>query len=247
MTAVRWIAADWPAPAGVVAGTTLRQGGVSRDRYASLNLAAHVGDDESSVGTNRRRFMAACGLPAEPKWLRQVHGTNAVRSEDFDGSEAADAIVAKTPGQVCAILTADCLPVVIAAEDGKEIAAAHAGWRGLCDGILESTIMALETPPPGLIAWFGPAISQRNFEVGHEVRDRFLARDRTAAGYFRANERGRWQADLYGLARLRLRGAGLDRTYGGGHCTFAEADAFFSYRRDGECGRIATFIFRDRD
>ena len=244
MTAVRWMAAEWPAPAGVIGGTTLRKGGVSRDRYASLNLAAHVGDVQSSVEANRRRFVTACGLPAEPKWLTQVHGTNTVRSENLHRSDAADAILTNRPGEVCAVLTADCLPVLIASEDGKEIAAAHAGWRGLSDGILEATIRALETPPSRLMAWFGPAISQRAFEVGEEVRERFLARDGAAAGFFTENTRGRWQADLYGLAGLRLKQAGLERHYGGGRCTFGETGAFFSYRRDGECGRMATFIFR---
>jgi hypothetical protein len=247
VTAVQWIAAEWPAPPGVIAGTTLRQGGVSRGRYASLNLAAHVGDVQRAVEANRRRFIAACGLPAEPKWLTQVHGTNVVRSGGLSRAEAADAILTNRPGEVCAVLTADCLPVLIASEDGTEIAAAHAGWRGLSDGILEATIGALKTPPPRLVAWFGPAISQRAFEVGDEVRERFLAGDRASAGFFTGNTRGRWQADLYGLAGLRLKKAGLERHYGGGRCTFGEPDAFFSYRRDAECGRMATFIFRVED
>ena len=247
MTAVQWIAAEWPAPPGVIAGTTLRQGGVSGGRYASLNLAAHVGDVQKAVEANRRRFVSTCGLPAEPKWLTQVHGANVVWSEDLGRSEPADAILTNRPGEVCAVLTADCLPVLIASEDGTEIAAAHAGWRGLSDGILEATIAALKTPPPRLVAWFGPAISQQAFEVGDDVRERFLARDRAAAGFFTGNTRGRWQADLYGLARLRLKKAGLDRHYGGERCTFGEPDAFFSYRRDGECGRMATFIFRMED
>jgi YfiH family protein len=241
---VQWIAAEWPAPPGVVAGTTLRQGGVSRGHYASLNLAAHVGDAEGSVEANRHRFVRACGLPAEPKWLTQVHGTNVVRFDSYDGSGPADAIVTNRPGQVCAVLTADCLPVLIAAEDGRELAAAHAGWRGLCSGILEATIASLDTPPANLVAWLGPAISQQAFEVGDDVRDRFLAQDRAAADYFSRNTRERWQADLYGLARLRLGKAGLGKHYGGGRCTFGEPESFFSYRRDGECGRMATFVYR---
>jgi hypothetical protein len=247
MTSVRWIRADWPAPPGIVAGTTLRQGGVSRDRFASLNLAAQVGDAESSVEANRRRFVLACSLPAEPRWLTQVHGRNVVRAEAAGDAAKADAMVTSRADCVCAVLTADCLPVVFASDDGNEIAAAHAGWRGLCAGILEATVAALSTSPSGLMAWFGPAISQPAFEVGSEVRDGFLARDPEAAGSFRENGRGRWQADLYGLAALWLKKAGVTRIYGGGRCTFAEPGAFFSYRRDGQCGRMATFVFRTMD
>ena len=244
MTAVHWIRADWPAPPGIVAGTTLRQGGVSRDRYASLNLAAHVGDVERSVATNRRRFERACGLPAEPLWLTQVHGKNVVSAEPATGAPKADAIVSSRPGTVCAVLTADCLPVLFVSEDGREAAAAHAGWRGLSDGVLEETVAAMATPPSGLMVWFGPAISKGAFEVGGEVRDAFVSRDAAAVGLFSRNERGRWQADLYGLAELRLRKCGVTRIYGGGHCTFSEPEAFFSWRRDGECGRMASFVFR---
>ena len=244
MNDLQWIRADWPAPPGVVAGTTLRQGGVSRDRYASLNLAAHVGDVETSVATNRRRFERACELPDEPLWLTQVHGTNVVRAAAAAGAPKADAIVSDRPGTVCAVLTADCLPVLFVSGDGRETSAAHAGWRGLSEGVLEETVAAMTTPPSGLMAWFGPAISQRAFEVGGEVRDAFVSRDAAAAGLFRPNERGRWQADLYGLAELRLRRRGVTRIYGGGRCTFSEPEAFFSFRRDGECGRMASFVFR---
>ncbi|MEX2124510.1 MAG: peptidoglycan editing factor PgeF [Woeseia sp.] len=244
MTSVRWIRADWPAPPGIVAGTTLRQGGVGRDNYATLNLAAHVGDAEGSVDTNRRRFASACNLPAAPLWLTQVHGKNVVRAETAGDAPEADAIVTGRADTVCAVLTADCLPVVFASVNGKEIAAAHAGWRGLCAGVLEATVAAFSTPPSGLMAWFGPAISQPAFEVGDEVRASFLARDPAAAGSFSANERGRWQADLYGLAALTLRKTGVTRIYGGGRCTFNEPEAYFSHRRDGQCGRMATFVFR---
>jgi YfiH family protein len=247
MSAVQWMPADWPSPPGIVAGTTLRQGGASRGRYASLNLGMHVGDAAASVEANRGRFVSACGLPGEPKWLMQVHGTCTVRFDDYDGSAAADAIVSDRPGQVCAVLTADCLPVLLASEDGREIAAVHAGWRGLCDGILESAISSLGTPPSRLLAWFGPAISQQAFEVGEDVRERFLEQDPASARLFTRNARGRWQADLYGLAGRRLEAAGLERRYGGGRCTFGEPEAFFSYRRDGECGRMASFIVRTLD
>lgn len=244
MSAVRWLEADWPAPPGVVAGTTLRDGGKSRGPYASLNLGAHVGDDQNAVRANRRRFVEACGLPAEPPWLSQVHGTRVVRADSAAPAPAADAIVGNRPGAVCAVLTADCLPVVLASVNGEEIAAAHAGWRGLSAGVLEATVAALGTPAPNLLAWLGPAISQAAFEVGDEVREVFVLDDSRAAAHFRQNERGRWQADLYGLARLRLERCGVTRVFGGSRCTFGEPGAFFSYRRDGRCGRMATFVCR---
>lgn len=243
MTGVRWIRADWPAPSGVVAGTTLRQGGVSTGPYASLNLGAHVGDDSQAVRANRRRFREACVLPAEPLWLNQVHGMRVVDASSAAAPEA-DARVERRPGTVCAVLTADCLPVVLASVAGDEIAVAHAGWRGLCDGILEATVSAISARPDHLLAWLGPAISQRGFEVGGEVRDAFLHRDESAAEHFRENGRGRWQADLYGLARRRLENCGVADIYGGNRCTFGEPAEFFSYRRDGPCGRMATFVFR---
>ena len=244
MSSLQWIEADWPAPPGIVAGTTYRKGGVSTGPYASLNLAAHVGDDAAAVATNRRRFISRCGLPEEPKWLAQVHGTNVVRAEEAEDGVEADAAVTSAEGRVCAVLTADCLPVMFASLDGDEVAAAHAGWRGLCDGVLEATIGVMSTPPSRLMAWMGPAISQAAFEVGDEVRDPFLITDPAAANFFDRNPLGRWQADLYGLATSRLRNSGIDKIYGGGRCTFRESDAFFSFRRDSRCGRMATFIFR---
>lgn len=244
MTTVTWIRADWPAPAGITAGTTRRTGGVSKGACVSLNLAAHVGDDERSVQENRRRFATGCRLPRDPEWLTQVHGTTVVEAGEPQGADGADAVITTSAGRVCAVLTADCLPVLFVSHDGREIAAAHAGWRGLCEGVLEATVAAFESPPSRLMAWFGPAISRRAFEVGGEVRDRFLSRDPNASACFEKNARGRWQADLYGLAALRLEKAGVTRRYGGGRCTFGEPEAFFSYRRDGQCGRMATFVFR---
>lgn len=242
MTALRWLQAEWPAPECVVAGTTLRDGGASFGAYQSLNLGAHVGDDPDAVRTNRRRFIEACGLPAEPLWLRQVHGTRVVSLETASPAEPADAIVGNRPGAVCAVLTADCLPVVFASSGGAEIGVAHAGWRGLEAGVLEATVAALAAPARELLAWLGPAISQAAFEVGDEVREAFVQDDPGAASHFRHNERARWQADLYGLARLRLDRAGVTQVFGGGRCTFSEPAAFFSYRRDGQCGRMATFV-----
>lgn len=242
---VTWIPAEWPSPLpGVVAGTTLRRGGASGGPYASLNLGAHVGDDAEAVARNRRLLREACGLPAEPVWLGQVHGTRVVDAGLVSATAEADGAVTDRFGVVCAVLTADCLPVVLVARDGSRVAVAHAGWRGLADGILEAAIAAMDRPAADLSAWLGPAISQRAFEVGHEVRERFVGDDAGAASFFAANDRGRWQADLYGLARLRLARRGVAAIGGGGRCTFTEADDFFSYRRDGQCGRMATFVFK---
>ncbi len=241
---VSWIPADWPATDIVVAGSTTRTGGVSQGEFESLNLAAHVGDDPNSVAENRRRFRIDCALPSEPVWLRQVHGTQVLRAASASVQAEADAIVTRDDGIVCAILTADCLPVVFTTEDGTEVAAAHAGWRGLSAGILEETVAAMQGPPARILAWFGPAISKSAFEVGAEVREEFLNREEAAADFFSKNDRGRWQADLCGLAVLRLRNCGVTRVFGVGLCTHAGQERFFSYRRDGGCGRMATFIFR---
>lgn len=239
-----WLAADWPAPRGVVAGCTYRTGGISSGLFESLNLGAHVGDDAALVRENRQRFLRRCDLPREPVWLNQVHGAAVAVDPVALSMPKADAILTRQPNTVCAVLTADCLPVVIAAEDGSEVAAAHAGWRGLCRGVLEATVCEFEQPPSALLAWLGPAISQSAFEVGDEVRAAFVRHDEGAGASFRHNSRGRWQADLYALARLRLAAAGVERMYGGEYCTYSESGRFFSYRRDGQCGRMASFVFR---
>lgn len=239
-----WIPANWPAPHGVVAGTSLRHGGVSSGSYRSLNLGANTSDEASAVEENRNRFRAFCDLPSEPRWLRQVHGTRVVSEPPAGEAVEADAAVTRQPGVVCAVLTADCLPVILSSADGAELAVAHAGWRGLAAGILEATVGTLSADPADLVAWLGPAISQPAFEVGDEVRRAFVASDRAAEKCFVANERGRWQADLYALARLRLGKLGVPRVSGGEYCTFGEPQRFFSYRRDGACGRMASFVFR---
>lgn len=238
-----WIEADWPASSAVVAGTTTRRGGVSDGKFRSMNLGAHVGDEPERVAENRRRFVADCGLAAEPDWLVQVHGT-AVRIAGAAHPVEADAAIARGNGGIAAVLTADCLPILLCADDGDEIAAIHAGWRGLAAGVVAATVTRMDTPPERLLAWLGPAISQAAFEVGDEVRTAFVAGDPGAGAGFVANERGRWQADLYLLARRRLDAAGVGSVYGGGLCTFGDAERFFSYRRDGRCGRMATFIHR---
>ncbi len=244
---VSWIPADWPLTGKVIAGTTFRTGGVSQDEFDSLNLAAHVGDDPDAVASNRRQLQFDCDLPSEPLWLRQVHGTTVVIAPHTPAPGEADAIVTREPDNVCAILTADCLPVLFAADDGTELGAAHAGWRGLCAGVLEETVAAMHTSPERILAWFGPAISQPAFEVGPKVREQFVDQDKTAEVHFSENDAGRWQADLYGLATRRLQNCGVTRVFGGGLCTHADQRRFFSYRRDGRCGRMASFIFREPD
>jgi YfiH family protein len=240
---VAWIRADWPAPAGVVAGTTTRVGGVSEGVYASMNLGAHVGDDPARVAENRQRFVAACGLGNEPEWLTQVHGT-AVRTAGDAAPIEADAAIAREAGATVAVLTADCLPILLCARNGEEIAAIHAGWRGLAAGVVEATMTRMQTAPEHLLAWIGPAIAQPAFEVGGEVRAAFVETDPGAESCFVENDRGRWQADLCALARRRLGATGVRSVHGGGLCTFADSERFFSFRRDGQCGRMATFIHR---
>jgi YfiH family protein len=242
---------DWPAPPRVRAAVTLRTGGVSRPPFESLNLAAHVGDDPEAVAENRARVRRALELPREPVWLTQVHGIEVVRlarSPQGTGSAdahapTADAAITREVGEVCAIGIADCLPVLFAARDGSVVGAAHAGWRGLAGGVLEATVRALESEPRELVAWLGPAIGPEHFEVGAEVRAAFLERDPQAERAFVPNSRGRWQCDLYALARARLNALGVTATSGGGWCTFADPQRFFSFRRTGRCGRMTALIW----
>ena len=242
-TAIDWIAPDWPAPAHVRVLSTLRAGGVSDGPYESLNLAAHVGDRPAAVAANRLLLREAAHLPAEPLWLEQVHGTDVIRHPGESLVVRADASVAFEPGRVCVVMTADCLPVVLTDRGGTRVGVAHAGWRGLLDGIVEATIAALGTTPTELRAWLGPAIGPDAFEVGGEVRTAFADRNPAAAGYFRPNQRDRYQADLYGLARLALAAAGVGSVHGGGWCTHRESERFFSFRRDGVTGRMATLAW----
>jgi YfiH family protein len=240
---IEWVIPHWPAPAGVRAYTTTRAGGVSAGAYAALNLAAHVGDDPAAVEENRRRLRTQ--LPAEPLWLSQVHGTTVVRAEDAVEGVAADAAFTRRAGRVCAVLTADCLPVLLCNDAGTVVAAAHAGWRGLAGGVVEAAVRATNEPPARLLAWLGPAIGPQAFEVGAEVRAAFLAHSPEAAAAFAAKGNGKWLADLYRLAELRLRGLGVERVFGGGFCTFNEAERFYSYRREKATGRMASLIWRE--
>jgi YfiH family protein len=247
LTAARWLTPDWPAGPRVRALATMRTGGVSTGPYASLNLAGHVGDDPAAVAENRRRLRDAAQLPAEPLWLEQVHGIEVVTHDGRTATDRspprADASVAFEPGRVCAVLTADCLPVVFTDRAATRVAVSHAGWRGLAAGVLERTVAALGVPPGTLMAWLGPAIGQSAFEVGPEVRDAFVQRSARCAVAFERNAAGRFHADLYALARVVLAESGVIAVYGGGRCTVREAGEFFSYRRDGATGRMATLAW----
>jgi YfiH family protein len=247
-----WLDADWPAPPGVRVITTLRGGGCSAGAYASLNLGDHVGDVAAHVAENRRRLGIAAQLPGEPRWLKQVHGDQvadldvlaSLAEAGAGGVPIADGAFTHQPGRICAILSADCLPVVLASESGDVVGVAHAGWRGLAGGVIEATVRAMRAAPATLVAWLGPAIGPEHYEVGGEVRAAFMAHDLGAAAAFMPSAHGRYMADLYCLARRRLRGLGVVRIFGGGECTHARPDRYFSHRRDGATGRQATLIWR---
>src|SRR5690606_21885197 len=241
---------DWPVPASVVAAVTTREGGCSVAPFDTFNLALHVQDNPANVEENRRRLQAWLGADLRPvQWLNQVHGIQVAAVRDDGLTETADALLIDRPGYVGAVLTADCLPVLLAAADGSRVAVAHAGWRGLAGGILERTAEAMESPASALVAWLGPAIGVCHFEVGEEVREAFLA-TRTDAAQRRAVESaflpattpGKYHADLYALARQRLAAIGIDAVHGGGWCTVCDSRRFYSYRRDGVTGRMATLI-----
>lgn len=238
------ISPDWPAPSRVRAFVTTRHGGVSTGPFADFNLGDHVGDDPAAVTENRRRLREMAGLPEEPFWLQQVHGAEVVHVKPGIGhQQAADGAFATAPGTVCAVLTADCLPVLFTSRQGTVVAAAHAGWRGLAAGILETVVGRTGQDPADLLAWIGPGIGPDAFEVGPEVRQHFVESQPACEGYFMAGRGDRWLADLPGLARHRLRQAGVTKVYGGDRCTFTERETFFSHRRDGPCGRMATLIW----
>ncbi|KRG69971.1 peptidoglycan editing factor PgeF [Pseudoxanthomonas dokdonensis] len=240
---------EWPAPANVHAFTTLRHGGGSSEApFDSFNLGARCGDDAQAWRGNRAELIERYALPSAPRWLQQVHGTR-VLVEPGDDEPEADAAVTRTAGTVLAILTADCLPVVLASDDGRAVAAAHAGWRGLAAGVLENTVAAMDCDPAHQLAWLGPAAGPGAYEVGQEVLDAFIAAasndDAVDAvrGAFVATRPGHWRVDLYALARQRLALAGVTRVYGGGLCTISQPGRFFSHRRDQRTGRMATLVW----
>ena len=222
---------------------TTRAGGVSQAPWAGLNLGDHVDDDPAHVAANRARLRQQ--LPAEPGWLRQVHSARVVEL-GLEPNPEADAAFTRQPGQVCAVLTADCLPVLFCDRAGSVVAAAHAGWRGLAGGVLETTVAALQVAPGEVLAWMGAAIGPQAFQVGDDVREAFVAQHpESAAAFVPQPEPGKWLADIYALARIRLRQAGVGTIFGGGLCTFNEPDRFYSYRRDGVTGRMASLIWLD--
>jgi YfiH family protein len=250
------LAPEWGAPANVAAFVTTRAGGSSSAPYQTLNLAYHVGDDTAAVQANRRLLAALLPASLRIQWLQQVHGADVVvpvtnSTPDDPAEQKGDAIYISTAGVAGAVLTADCLPVFFADQEGSSAAVAHAGWRGLADGILENTLACFNLPPQQIVAWLGPAIGPCHFEIGEEVREVFLSQTRSylereemsQRAFTPAGAKGKWMADLYVLARLRLRNAGVTGIAGGNYCTVCEQDSFYSYRRDGVTGRMASLIY----
>jgi hypothetical protein len=240
---MNWLIPDWPAPANVRAALTTRRGGVSKGPYSSWNLGSHVGDDLEAVLRNREILRQQLGLPAEPHWLSQVHGCAVAEVADSVPGIEADAVCADRPGQVCAVLTADCLPLLICDRSGERVCAVHAGWRGLAAGVIEAAVARLGRPGPELLVWLGPAIGPQAFEVGEVVYHAFVGQAEEARAAFRAHRPGHWLADIYLLARQRLARLGVGYVGGGEYCTVADSERFFSYRRDGVTGRMASLIW----
>ncbi len=243
MKPLEFVYPDWPAPKNVRAVVTTRAGGHSAGAYASFNLGHHVGDDPQAVERNRARLREALQLPAEPLWLEQVHGRQVVDAAASVPGVMADGAYTDCVGVVLAVLTADCLPVFLCDRAGARVALLHAGWRGLAAGILEAGVHALAVPGSELLAWLGPAIGPQSYQVGEEVRSAFVAQDAQAAAAFQHDGEGRYRIDLYALARRRLHALGVHAVFGGQYCTFLEQDRFYSYRRDGICGRMASLLW----
>jgi YfiH family protein len=238
-----WIVPDWPVPAAVRALVTTRAGGVSKGPYASLNLGLRVEDERADVLRNREILRAR--LPAEPRWLQQVHGNQAVEADSVREPVPADASFTRNAGTVCAVMIADCMPVLLADRRGTVVGAAHAGWRGLAAGVIENALASMQVDPADAVAWLGPAIGPRAFEVGADVRDAFVGQDARDAAAFVPHVPGKWMADLFALARRRLESYGVRSIHGGGLCTHSDPQRFFSHRRDGKSGRMAALIWID--
>jgi polyphenol oxidase len=232
---------DWPAPPNVRTLQTTRLGGVSVAPYDSLNLGDHVGD--APLAVERNRILLNTLLPSEPVWLEQAHGTIVANADSADCLPQADACIARHRAAVCVVMTADCLPVLLCDKQGSVVGVAHAGWKGLAAGVIEAAVQAMNVAPQNLMAWLGPAISQDAFEVGDEVRAAFIAAQPQAVSAFIPGQQGKWLADIYTLARLRLNALGITQIYGGGSCTYSDSKRFFSFRREGVTGRMGTFIW----
>lgn len=241
---MNWLKADWPAPDFIQAGTSLRQGGVSIPPYASFNLATHVGDEITAV--NQNRTILNGNVPNTPQWLEQIHSTKAVLLPSEETVPKADAAYTSKKNVVCTVMSADCLPLLITDKEGRCVAAVHAGWRGLCGGIIEATIKKLPVEPESLLVWLGPAIGADVYEVGEEVYDSFTIGDDEAKQVFTSVSEQHWLFDIYRMARLRLNKTGVRQIYGGDRCTLSEDELFFSYRRDGVTGRMASLIWIDK-
>ncbi len=240
---IQWIQPDWPAPASVHAYTTTRRGGFSLPPYAGLNLAGHVGDPLENVGANRQWLVGNLSLPSEPCWLEQHHGSRVIDPADPSANPHADGACTSSKGVVCAVLTADCLPLLLCDRAGARVAALHCGWRGLSQGIIQSGLDQIQRPPEQILAWLGPAISAQVYEVGEEVYRAFAACDPSLTAAFTPTRLGHWLLDLYGIARRILKDRGVEMIYGGHYCTYREPALFFSHRRDGTTGRMATLIW----
>lgn len=232
---------DWPAPSNIRALQTTRAGGYSKGAYDALNLGDHVGDDPLVVAANRQLLTSF--VPSEPVWMRQVHGMEVIDAATTNCLPEADAAFARTSDTACCVMTADCLPILLCDAEGSVVAAVHAGWRGLLQGVLEAAITRMQSSPHNLMAWLGPAIGPQAFEVGEDVRDAFIKADETATQAFADKGNGKWLADIYLLARHRLQAVGVERIYGGDFCTYADEQRFYSYRRDQVTGRMATMIW----
>ena len=269
-----WLVPDWPAPANIHAATTLRTGGVSQGSYSSFNPAAHVNDDADRVRQNRQIIREMLDLPSEPVWLDQIHSNRAVKAVKTASLQQADASYTNESGVVCAVLTADCLPLLVCSTDGAQVAAIHAGWRGLLAGVISNTVASMQIPFANshpfskgeasqlrntdldfplcrrggrgdLLVWLGPAIGPDCFEVGTEVRDAFLEKSAEFNNVFKKQSNDKWLADIYQMARIELAALGIANVYGGTNCTVTEHERFYSYRRDRQTGRMASLIWRE--
>ncbi len=244
---VNFIHPDWPAPATVRALTSTREGGASLPPYASFNLAQHVGDQPQHVDHNRSLLAQQLDLPDEPRWLKQVHGNALLNLDQKAISNEADGSFSRLTNKVCAVMTADCLPVLMCSSAGDRVAALHAGWRGLAAGILRKGVEAMAIEGSRLLVWLGPAIGPKSFEVGEEVYRAFVTQFSGAEKAFESAGSGHWHADLYLLARMQLRSLGVDQVFGGDFCTYTDKKRFYSYRRDGATGRMASLIWVQGD
>jgi YfiH family protein len=234
---------DWPAPPGVHALTTLRGGGCSRGAYAGFNLAMHVDDDSAAVSRNRQLLRQRLQLSSEPVWLSQVHGRCLLRADKAGDNAEADGSWCMVTGTVCAVLTADCLPLLFCDRAGSRVAAIHAGWRGLHRGIISAAVETLSVPARDLLVWLGPAIGADAFEVGADVFESFMQQNPANAAAFRSRDATHWLCDIYALARIELNVLGVEAVYGGDFCTYSDPDRFYSFRRDGVTGRMASLIW----